>query len=136
MLSMSVSTETKRTLCSEQFHLRYGEGFSLTFNDDGEPLTIRFVQKIEAPKPSLLPFSKANSALPHINVADNKENADLCYELVNFNQTKITTNPIPFYAKQPSGHYYFQITAMSISSEVDNPDTIWLYTATIYEDDK
>ena len=131
---LSIAVGSRRVLCSQQFHVKYCEGFSLTFSNNEEEITIRFVQKIEEPKPRLLPFSNFNPSAPHLKVAEEQESEDLCYELVNFNQTKITTQPIPFYSKQPSGHYYFQLSAMSISSELNDPETIWLYTATIYED--
>ena len=131
---MSVAIGTKRVLCSQQFHVKYLEGFSLTFQEGEVQFTIKFLQKVEEPKTKLLPFSGFNPSAPHIRVANEPESEDLCYELVNFNQTKITTQPIPFYTKKPSGHLYFQLSAMSISSELDNPETIWLYTAAIYED--
>lgn len=135
MLSMSVAIGSKRVLCSAQFHVKYSDTFTLEFKDNGEPFNIKFIQKIDTPEYSLLPFrSTKPQPVAYIKVDDDAGSEELCYALHNFNQTKVATNPIPFYAKQPNGRYYFQISAISISSEVDDPATIWLYTVTIYED--
>ena len=135
MLTMSIAIGSKRVVCSQQFHLKYGEAFDLMFQDNDKPFTIRFIQKIEAAEATLLPFSKPKHPASYIKPDDKTGEEGLCYILGNFNQTKITTNPIPFYTKPPTGRYYFQISAVSISSEVDNPSTIWIYTVTIYEED-
>lgn len=125
----------KKVICSQQFHVRYGESFVLTFQNDGKPFSIKFIQKIEPKKVKLLSTLKYEAPPPEIEVDKELSNEDLVYVLKNFNQTKVTTNPIPFYAKEQFGHYSFQLSAFSISDAITNKDTIWLYMVTIYETD-
>ena len=138
MLKMSVAIgedRVKKVVCSQQFHVKYGESFVLTFQNDGEPFSIKFIQKIDPKKVRLLSTLKYEAPPPEIEVDKELSKEDLVYVLKNFNQTKVTTNPIPFYAKEPFGHYFFQLSALSISDVITDEKTIWLYTVMIYETD-
>ena len=134
MLSLSITVGSKRVVFSQQFHVKFGEEFSLVIQDRKKTASIRFIQKIDTPEPPSLPFLTPKPTSPYIKQDGAQDEEGLRYILGNFNKTKITTNPIPFYKKPEGGRYYFQISAMSISSEVDNPSTIWLYTITVYEE--
>ena len=125
--------EVREVIYSQQFHVRYGETFSFTFQHDGKTVTVQLTQKIYKPILNVTPFT--NNESPYIDFNE-KESSDslLCYVLHNFNQIKITTNPIPFYTAKPSGYYCFQLSAVCISDELDNPETYWLYSVTIYKE--
>ena len=127
-ISVKVGEPARRVLASYQFHVRYGEPFLLEFGEAGEKFAIRFEQEIEEPKLSLLPF-KQQATEPQIEIDAASTSEEIRYVLINFNQTKVTTNTIPIFTHT---QYSFQITAISINDEVNNPETIWLYTITIY----
>ena len=135
MLSLSITAGSKRVVFSQQFHVKFGEDFSLVIQDGEATASIKFIQKIDAPEPALVPFFSPKRPSAYLKQDGEKNEDGVRYILGNFNQTKITTNPIPFYKKPEGGRYYFQISAMSISSNVDDPSTIWLYTVTVYEKD-
>lgn len=140
MLKMSITVGTEKTrkvLYAQQFHVRYGESFIFTFQDDEErTFSIKFTQKINKKNDfKLFPFFQDTHS-PYFEVDKSSSYEELCYILGNFNQPKVTTNLVPFYAKMPLGHYCFQLSAISISEEVNNEETIWLYTVTIYETDR
>ena len=142
LFKMSITVgdkEVREVIYSQQFHVKYGEKFTLSFQDDenSECVLIRFIQEIYKPFINVAPFDfDKDKSLPYVDF-DEKRSQDydcLCYILHNFNQTSITTNAIPFYTANPSGFYSFQLSAMSISDELNNPETYWLYTVTIYKE--
>lgn len=118
MFDATTTVGHKKVISCQQFHVVFGESFTLDLEIEDSILSIKFTQEFVSDKE------------PYLHMKATRSDSEIHYILGNFNKHQITSSLITFFAKQGKT-YSFQITASCTSSEIRST-TVWLYSIVLY----